>query len=53
MEHALLDLLCAALVPELGPDVAAGAPGDVHFVLIPVAATGADPHQLADRKSVV
>ena len=47
MQHAFLDLLSAALVPELGADIAAGAAGDIHLVLIAVAAVGAFPDQLA------
>ena len=47
MQHAVLDLLRAALIPELGADVAAGAAGDVHLVLIGVAALGAFPDELA------
>ena len=46
MQHALLDLLRAALVPELGADVAAGTAGDVHLVLIGVAALRAAPDEL-------
>ena len=47
MQHAVADLLGAALVPELGADVAAGSSGHVHLVLVGVAALGADPYQLA------
>ena len=47
MQHAVLDLLGAALVPELGADVAAGAAGHVQLALVTVAALGALPHQLA------
>ena len=47
MQHAVLDLLRAALVPELGADIAAGAAGHVHLILIGVAALGALPDQLA------
>ena len=47
MQHAVLDLLRAALVPELGADITAGAAGDVQLVLVAVAALGALPHQLA------
>ena len=46
VQHPVFDLLGAALVPELGTDVAAGTPGHVHFALIPIAALGADPNQL-------
>ena len=38
MQHAVADLLGAALVPVLGADVAAGAAGDVHLGLVGVAA---------------
>ena len=47
MQHSVLDLLGTALVPELGADVAAGPPGYVHLILVPVVAVGALPHQLA------
>ena len=47
MQHALADLLGAALVPELGADVAAGAAGDAHTGLIAVSADRALPDQLA------
>ena len=46
VQHPVFDFLGSALVPELGTDVAAGAPGHVHFALVPVAALGADPNQL-------
>ena len=47
MQHAILDLLRAALVPELGADITAGAAGNVQLVLVAIAALGALPHQLA------
>ena len=47
MQHAVLDLLRAALIPELGADIATGAAGNVQLVLVAVAALGALPHQLA------
>ena len=47
MQHAVLDLLGAALIPELGADITAGAAGNVQLVLVAVAALGALPHQLA------
>ena len=47
MQHAVLDLLRAALIPELSADIAAGAAGNVQLVLVTVAALGAFPHQLA------
>ena len=33
MQHAVLDLLGAALIPELGADITAGAAGNVQLVL--------------------
>ena len=47
MQYAVLDLLCAALVPVLGADVAAGSAGYVHFILVGIAALRAFPDQLA------
>ena len=47
MQHPVPDLLGPALVPELGPDVAAGPAGHIHLVLVRVAALGALPDQLA------
>ena len=47
MQHSILDLGGAALIPELGADVAAGAAGDIQLVLVAVVALGALPHQLA------
>lgn len=47
MQHAVADLLGSTLVPELGTDVAARATGDIHLLLVAVAAAGALPHQLA------
>ena len=47
MQDPILDLLGTALVPVLGTDIAAGTAGDVHLVLVAVAAVGADPDQLA------
>ena len=47
MEHAVLDLGGAALVPELGADVAAGTAGHIQLVLVTVVALGALPDQLA------
>ena len=40
MQHAVLDLLGAALIPELGADITAGAAGNVQLVLVAVAALG-------------
>ena len=47
MQHSVLDLLGSSLVPVLGADIAAGAAGNVHLILVGVAAVGADPDQLA------
>ena len=47
MQHSVLDLGGAALIPELGADVAAGAAGNVQLVLVTVVAFGALPDQLA------
>ena len=46
MQHAIFDLLRAALVPELGADISAGAPCNIHLVLVGVAAVGTYPNQL-------
>ena len=43
MQHSILDLGSAALIPELGADVAAGAAGDIQLVLVAIVALrGAD-----------
>lgn len=47
MQHAVLDLLCSALVPELGPDISTCPAGYVHLVLILVPAVGAFPHEFS------
>ncbi len=47
MQDPVPDLLCPALIPELGADIAAGAAGHIHLVLIRVAALGALPDELA------
>lgn len=47
MQHTLLDFLRTALVPELGPNVAAGTSGHVELILVTVAAVRADPNELA------
>ena len=44
MQHAVADLLGSTLVPELGADVAARTTGDVHLLLVTIAAIGALPH---------
>lgn len=47
MNIAFFDFLRSALVPVVQTDVAAGAAGDVHFVLVGVAAVRTAPNQLA------
>ena len=47
MQHAVFDFGGAALVPELGADVTAGAAGNIQLVLVTVVALGALPNQLA------
>ena len=47
MEDAVANFLRPALIPELGADVATGAAGHIHLVLIGVAALGAAPDELA------
>ena len=47
MQHALLDLLCPALIPELCTDIATGTACDIHLALIAVAAIRTLPYQLA------
>ena len=47
MQDPISDFLGSALVPILGADITAGAAGHVHFALVPVAALGAGPDQLA------
>ena len=47
MQHTVLDFGGAALVPELGTDVAAGTAGNVQLALVAVMAVRAFPHQLA------
>ena len=36
-----------SLVPKLGPNITAGSSGHIHFILVPVFAVGALPHQFA------
>ena len=43
MKDPVTNFLGAALVPELGADVAAGTAGHIHFALVGVAAFGASP----------
>lgn len=47
MQHSFLDFLSSALIPILRTDVATGTAGNIHLVLIPVAALRAFPDQLA------
>src|SRR5699024_4177099 len=47
VKHPVPDLLGTALVPELCPDITAGAAGHVQLALVTVAALGALPDQLA------
>ena len=47
MENPIFDFLRSALIPILGPNIAAGPSGHIHFALIPVAALGAFPNQLS------
>ena len=47
MQDAILDLLCSALIPVLGTDIAAGTAGNIHLALVGIAAVGALPDQLA------
>ena len=47
MQHSITDLLRPSLVPELAANVAAGAPGYIHFRLIHIAALRALPQELA------
>ena len=47
MQHAILNFLCASLVPELCSNITAGSSGNAHLVLVAVAAVRALPDQLA------
>ena len=47
VQYTVADFLGAALVPELSPNVAAGAAGHVHLGLVAVPALGTLPNQLA------
>ena len=47
MQNTLLDFLSSALIPELSPDIAAGAAGYVQLILVGIAAVGAGPDELA------
>ena len=46
MEYSFLDLLCAALIPELGTDVSACSSGHVKLILVVVTAVRAYPCKL-------
>ena len=47
MQHAILNLLCTSLVPELCSNITAGSSGNAHLILVAVAAVRALPDQLA------
>ncbi len=47
MQYPFFDFLGASLVPELGPDVAAGSSCHIHFGLVFVLALGALPDKLS------
>ena len=47
MQDPVADFLCAALIPILRADIAAGAPRNIHFALVGVAELRARPDQLA------
>ena len=47
VQDPVTNFLGAALVPELGADVAAGTAGHIHLALVGVAALWASPDQLA------
>ena len=47
MDVALFDFLRPALVPIIKTDITAGAPRNVHFVFVGVAAAGTSPNQLS------
>ena len=47
MQNTLFDFLSSALIPELSPDIAAGAAGHVQLILVSIAAVGAGPDELA------
>ena len=49
MQYSFLDLLGSALVPELRSYIAAGSSGDVHLVLILIAALRTGPDELSVR----
>ena len=47
MQYPLFDFLCSSLVPILCAYIAAGSSGNVHFILIGIAAVRAFPDKLA------
>ena len=47
MQHTLFNFLGPALIPELSADIAAGSAGDIHLVLIGIAALRTFPDELA------
>ena len=47
MQNSFFNFLCSALIPELRADVSAGSAGNIHFILIGIAAIRAFPNQLA------
>ena len=47
MQHPLLDLLRASLIPELCPDITAGPSRHIHLILIRIAAVRAFPDKFA------
>ena len=46
MQHSVINLLSATLIPVLASDVSAGAAYNVHGTLIAVVAAGAFPNEL-------
>ena len=47
MQHAVLDFLRSALIPELRADIAAGSSCNIHLVLVTVVALRALPEELS------
>ena len=47
MQHSFFNLLRSALIPELRTDIAAGTACNIHFVLVLIAAVGANPNEFA------
>ena len=46
MQHSVIDLLSASLIPVLAADVSAGAANHIHGALVTVVAAGAFPYKL-------